>query len=73
MAATEDDVVHTFDSETGELSAVAERIVELSDGCKTVAEIVSILVAEFDVEKTVAERDTLDFLDVLVQKRVVVV
>lgn len=73
MAATDDDRTHTFDGADGAPSAVAERIVELADGQRTVAQIAAELVSEFEVDRMTAERDTIEFLEVLIQKHVMVV
>jgi pyrroloquinoline quinone biosynthesis protein D len=69
MAATSDDRLHTFDGPEG-VSEVAERIVELIDGARTVGAIVDVLVEEFEVPLDVAEADTLGFISLLLEKRV---
>lgn len=72
MAAGADDHLHTFETEGGEVSEVAERIVELCDGRRTVREIVDALCEEFEVEREVCGRDTVAFVQVLMQKKVLV-
>jgi pyrroloquinoline quinone biosynthesis protein D len=61
--------LHTFDGPEG-VSEVAERIVELIDGARTVGAIVDVLVEEFEVPLEVAEADTLGFISLLLEKRV---
>lgn len=68
MAATADDTLHSFLSADGEVSEVAERIVELVDGKRTIDDIVSVLCAEFDVPVQVCRADTMKFVSDLVQK-----
>jgi hypothetical protein len=72
VAATPDERLHSFEGDAGVVSEVAERIVELIDGRRTVADIVQVLVSEFDVDDVVAQRDTLDFIGLLADKQVVV-
>jgi pyrroloquinoline quinone biosynthesis protein D len=69
MAATSDDRLHTFDGPDG-VSEVAERIVELVDGVRSVGDIVEVLLEEFEVSRHEAEADTLQFISLLVEKRV---
>ncbi len=69
VAATSDDRLHTFAGPEG-VSDVAERIVSLVDGERTVAEIVQRLIEEFEVSSEVAEADTLQFISELVHKQV---
>ncbi len=69
VVATPDHRWHSFES-NGELSDVGERIVDLVDGTRSVADIVSVLVDEFDVSRAVAEEDTLNFVALLVNKKV---
>lgn len=72
LAATPDERLHTFEGADGAVSEVGERIVELVDGRRTVAEIVDVLVDEFEVSREVAEQDTVEFIRLLVQKQVLV-
>ncbi len=69
MAATSDDRLHTFDGPDG-VSEVAERIVELVDGVRSVGAIVDVLTEEFEVSREVAEADTMEFISLLLQKHV---
>jgi pyrroloquinoline quinone biosynthesis protein D len=73
MAATPDDRLHTFEHPDGSVSEVGERIVELVDGVRSVGAIVDVLVDEFEVSREQAEADTLQFIELLVQKQVLVV
>ncbi|MFO0599497.1 MAG: PqqD family protein [Myxococcaceae bacterium] len=70
VAATPDDQLHSFEGASGEVSEVGERIVELIDGKRSVADIIEALVAEFEVSREVAESDTLDFIGLLADKQV---
>jgi len=65
MAATPDDALHTFEG-----SEVGERIISLVDGQRTVGEIAAILQKEFDVVQAVCEQQTVQFIEILVQKKV---
>jgi hypothetical protein len=49
---------------------VAERIVELVDGMRTVGQIAEVLVEEFEVSRAMAEADTVQFISQLISKRV---
>lgn len=69
MAATSDDHLHTFDGPEG-VSEVAERIVELVDGVRTVGDIAGTLTEEFEVSREVAEADTMQFISQLLEKKV---
>ncbi|PZR18496.1 MAG: PqqD family protein [Archangium gephyra] len=72
VAATPDERLHSFEAGDGAVSEVAERIVELIDGRRSIADIVQVLVSEFDVDDAVAQRDTLDFIGLLADKQVLV-
>jgi hypothetical protein len=72
MAAGPDEHLHTFEDARGQVSEVAERIMELVDGRRTVAAIVSVLCDEFEVEPQACEADTVAFLRLLVAKKVLV-
>ena len=65
MAATLDDALHTFEG-----SEVGERIISWVDGQRTVGEIVALLMGEFDVAQAECERQTVQFIEILVQKKV---
>jgi Coenzyme PQQ synthesis protein D (PqqD) len=70
VAATPDDQLHSFEGPDGVVSEVGERIVELIDGRRTVADIVEALLSDFEVTREVAELDTLDFIGLLAEKHV---
>lgn len=72
MAAGPDNFFHTFEDEQGQPSEVAERIVELVDGQRTVADIVAVLCEEFEVEPEACREDTVSFVRLLVEKKVLV-
>ena len=72
LAAGPGEHLHTFEDASGEVSEVAERIVELSDGKRSVAQIVDALCDEFEVERSVCEADTVSFVRELVDKQVLV-
>jgi pyrroloquinoline quinone biosynthesis protein D len=70
VAATPDDQLHSFEAVDGVVSEVGERIVELIDGQRSVADIVEALLVEFEVTREVAESDTLEFIGLLADKHV---
>lgn len=72
LAAGPDELLHTFEDEQGRVSEVAERILELVDGRRTVADIVAVLCDEFEVEPEVCRADTAAFVSLLVEKKVLV-
>ena len=72
LAVGPDEHLHTFEDASGEVSEVAERIVELVDGRRTVAQIVDLLCAEFEVEPRVCREDTVAFVRLLVEKKLLV-
>ena len=72
MAAGPDEHLHTFEDARGQVSQVAERIVELVDGRRTVADIVAVLCEEFEVEPEACRADTVAFVKLLVEKKVLV-
>lgn len=69
MAATPDDALHTFEGQGG-VSEVGERIIALVDGRRTVGEIVAVLQDEFEVTQAECEQQTVQFIEILVQKKV---
>lgn len=73
MAASPDDHLHVFVEDDDAPSEVAERIVELASGERTVAEIADALCREFDVDAVRARRDTVAFVLRLVESKVLVV
>lgn len=72
LAAGPDAHFHRFEDADGEVSEVAERIVELADGRRTVADIVAALCDEFEVEPAVCREDTVSFLRLMVEKKILV-
>ncbi len=70
IASGPDDYLHRFEDASGAVSEVAERIVELVDGKRTVSEIVDVLCEEFEVGRSECETDTAAFLEVLVDRKV---
>ena len=72
LALGPDDELHSFEDESGDVSAVAERIVELSDGTRTLGRIVDALCEEFDVPREVCARDAAEFVKLLIEKKVLV-
>jgi hypothetical protein len=63
--------VSAFEDDQGP-SEVAQRIVALADGTRTLSEIVDRLCEEFDVARDVCAQDTLAFVRELVLRRVLV-
>ncbi len=61
-----------FEDARGQVSEVAERIVELVDGRRTVADIAAVLCDEFEVEPQACREDTVAFVRLLVEKKVLV-
>lgn len=72
LAVGPDDTLHTFEDEGGEVSEVAERILELVDGRRTLGDIVAALCEEFEVEPSMCREDTVTFVRLLVDKQVLV-
>lgn len=72
MVAGPDDQLHTFEDHAGAASEVAERIIELCDGHRTVAQIVDCLCSEFEVQSDACAHDTAAFVKLLVDKQVLV-
>ena len=72
LAVGPDEHLHTFEDADGEVSEVAERIMELVDGRRTVADILAVLCDEFDVDPGVCREDTVAFLRLMVEKKVLV-
>lgn len=66
MAAGRTDLLHIFEDAAGERSEVGERVVELSDGQRSVADIIDVLCAEFEVERDVCAVDVVGFVEKLV-------
>jgi hypothetical protein len=72
LAAGPDELLHTFEEAQGQVSEVAERILELVDGRRTVADIIAALCDEFEVEPEACRADTVAFVRLLVEKKVLV-
>jgi pyrroloquinoline quinone biosynthesis protein D len=72
MAAGPEDVLHSFENAAGEVSEVAERIVELSDGSRTVSQVIDALCEEFEVARDVCAADTERFVRELLERRVLI-
>jgi len=72
LALGPDDELHAFEDDAGAASAVAERIVELSDGTRTLRSIVDVLCEEFDVAREVCAQDAVEFVKLLTEKKVLV-
>ncbi len=72
IASGVDDVLHRFEDAAGEVSEVAERIVELADGKRTLAEIIDVLCDEFEVGPARCKADTATFVTLLVDRGILV-
>jgi pyrroloquinoline quinone biosynthesis protein D len=72
LAAGPPNALHTFEEESGQPSEVAERIVELADGSRSVAQIVEVLCDEFDVARERCAQDTEAFIQLLVERQILV-
>lgn len=72
LALGPDDRLHSFEDEAGVASGVAERIVALCDGTRTLARIVDALCEEFDVGREECARDAVQFVRLLTEKKVLV-
>lgn len=70
LAAGPEDSLHSFEDGVGGASEVAERIVELVDGKRSVREIATAIGEEFEVSRDVCEADTRRFVEGLVEKKV---
>jgi pyrroloquinoline quinone biosynthesis protein D len=72
MATSEDAAVHSFEDRDGTVSEVGERIVQLVDGCRTVEQIVDVLCGEFEVGREACTADTVSFLRLLADRKVLI-
>jgi pyrroloquinoline quinone biosynthesis protein D len=72
LAASADNYLHTFEDDSGQVSEVAERIVELCDGQRSLSQVVDALCDEFEVERDVCAQDTLQFATLLVSRNILV-
>ncbi len=59
-------------SENWVLNPVGSRIFELSDGTRSIEEIIARLADEYDVPPDEVARDTIHFLDELVARKVMI-
>ena len=64
--------MHVFEDEAGEPSLVAERIIELADGTRTLETIAKTLCAEFEVDPEVCVSDILAFAKLLVERELLI-
>lgn len=68
-------LAYVVDPATGDLhsfSEVATRIWVLLDGSRTVSQVVDVIVDEFDVDRATSEADTLELLNDLLVKGLIV-
>jgi hypothetical protein len=72
LAVGPGDLLHVFEEETGEASAVAERIIELADGTRTLETIAQTLCAEFEVDPQACVSDTVAFVKILVERQLLI-
>jgi hypothetical protein len=70
LAAGPEEVLHSFEDAQGNASEVGERIVELSDGTRTVRQIVERLCEEFEITEETCSADTTQFVELLLGKGV---
>ena len=59
-------------SQVNVLNEVGSRIWELIDGTRSIGEITEIIVAEYDVSAEQAERDVEEFIEELVENKMLV-
>ena len=73
MAASPDDHLHHFVEEDDAPSETAERIVELSDGRRSVEEIARVIAGEFEgAPMATVQSDVAEFVRTLVERQVLV-
>ena len=72
MATSDDAAVHSFEDREGTVSEVGERIVELVDGCRSVEQIVDVICDEFEVGREACTADTVSFLRLLAERKVLI-
>jgi hypothetical protein len=65
-------LLHVFQDEAGEPSPVAERIIELADGTRTLETIAQTLCAEFEVDPQVCAADVVAFAKLLVERELLI-
>jgi hypothetical protein len=75
LAVSIDDHLHSFVEDDEAPSYTAERIVELSDGRRTLRDIAALIQAEFDAAPPLEsiESDVVSFVTTLVARHVLVV
>ena len=73
LAVGPGDLLHVFENETGEASTVAERIIELADGTRTLETIAKTLCAEFEVDPQACVSDTVAFAKLLLERQLLIV
>ncbi len=61
-------LIHTEHNYVHMLNEVGTRVWELSDGTRTIAQIVEVLLSEYDVEEDEAQRTVRGFVQELRQK-----
>jgi pyrroloquinoline quinone biosynthesis protein D len=72
LAVGPGDLLHVFEDESGQPSPVAERIIELADGTRTLESIAQTLCAEFEVDPQVCVSDILAFAKLLVERELLI-
>lgn len=72
LAISPGDWLHTFEDESGNVSEVGERIIELIDGSRAVDQIVDVLCEEFEVEREQCKSDAQAFILLLAERQVVI-
>ncbi len=72
LAVGPGDLLHVFEDEAGEPSPVAERIIELADGTRTLETIAQTLCAEFEVDPQICVSDILAFAKLLVERKLLI-
>jgi pyrroloquinoline quinone biosynthesis protein D len=72
LAVGPGDLLHVFEDESGQPSLVAERIIELVDGTRTLESIAQTLCAEFEVDPQVCVSDILAFAKLLVERELLI-
>ena len=60
------------DSEINVLNDTGSRIFELADGTQALSEIAATIAAEYDIPLADAERDTMEFLEQLVRRNIMI-
>lgn len=53
------------------LNEIGARIWSLADGTRTVKEVATAICAEYDIDQATAEKDTLEFLEMLFDRGVI--